>query len=431
MATPRRGALTQQEPQDRRPPLGLVVDIEGHRQQQHQALDDLGQIGANAHELQAVVQYRHHQATDHRTDDRAHPAGDRRATDEDRRDGVQLPTDAVKGAGGGGTADEHESCQRGEDGHVHHHQEGDAAGIDPGEARRLTVAAHGIDVAAEDGVPGEKAVQDHQADQDQSGDREGGPRPAAGELIGQPGNDDTERHQPDDRGTQGWHLAPQTEGSPPGAPGPQHQPEDGGQAEGQGRIVQARVIGEGGQVPPAQVLDVVGHGDGVGVTEGLVGPAKQHHPSQGDDEGGDADIGHPEALPGADEGANAQAQQHRGPGRQPPVAHRQGQDNTGKGGHGAYGQVDVASDDHQNHADGQYQDIGVAIEQIHQIGRGQDQPFGLDLEKGHQGDEGEDHTELAGVATKQVLEIVHGRGPQMAGFRGVARLRVISRIRRS
>ena len=91
----------------------------------------------------------------------------------------------------------------------------------------------------------------------------------------------------------------------------------------------------------------------------------------------------------------------------------------------------MASDDHQNHANGQYQDIGVAIEQIHQIGRGQDQPVGLDLEKGHQGDEGEDHTELTGVATKQVLERVHGRGPQMAGFRGVARLRVISRIRRS
>src|SRR4029453_18201566 len=42
--------------------LDLVVDVEGNSDQQYQALDDLGEVGAYAQELEAVVQHTHHQA---------------------------------------------------------------------------------------------------------------------------------------------------------------------------------------------------------------------------------------------------------------------------------------------------------------------------------------------------------------------------------
>ena len=84
--------------------LLLVVDIEGDGGQEHEALDDLRLVGADAHQHEAAVEDRHHEATDHRADDGADAAGDRGATDEDGRDGVELPHGAVGGAGGGGAA---------------------------------------------------------------------------------------------------------------------------------------------------------------------------------------------------------------------------------------------------------------------------------------------------------------------------------------
>src|SRR6476619_7554339 len=81
---------------DGRPALRLVVDVEGHGHEQHQALDHLGHIGAGTHQLETVVEHRHDEAADDRPDDGADPATDGGATDEHRSDRVELPADAVE-----------------------------------------------------------------------------------------------------------------------------------------------------------------------------------------------------------------------------------------------------------------------------------------------------------------------------------------------
>src|SRR6476661_9273593 len=78
--------------------LGLVVDVEGDGDQEDQALDDLGEVGADAEELQPVVEHRHDQATDDGADHGTHTAGHCRAANEDGGDGVQLPAHAVEGS---------------------------------------------------------------------------------------------------------------------------------------------------------------------------------------------------------------------------------------------------------------------------------------------------------------------------------------------
>ena len=164
--------------------LRLVVDVERDGDQEHEALDDLGEVGADAEELQAVVQHGHHQAADDRADHGADAAGDRGAADEDGRDGVQFPADAVERARGGGAADEDHAGEAGQEGHVHHDQEVDLLGLDAGELGGVPVAADRVDVAADDGLGGDEAVDEDQDGEDQAGDREGRARPAGGEEVG-------------------------------------------------------------------------------------------------------------------------------------------------------------------------------------------------------------------------------------------------------
>ena len=76
-------------------------------------------------------------------------------------------------------------------------------------------------------------------------------------------------------------------------------------------------VGEaGGDVPEAvrerRDLLVAQHQQGAA--------AEDEHPGQGDDEGRDAEVGDPVALPGADDGADAEDQQHTQPDRQAHVA---------------------------------------------------------------------------------------------------------------
>ena len=58
-------------------------------------------------------------------------AGDRRATDEDGGDRVQLPADAVLRPGGRRTGHEDHAGQGGQDPHVHHHEEVDPLEFTP------------------------------------------------------------------------------------------------------------------------------------------------------------------------------------------------------------------------------------------------------------------------------------------------------------
>lgn len=54
--------------------LGLVVYVKKHSREQHQPLDDLLQINADAKDRHAVVHNPHDKSTDHRTYNLAHTA---------------------------------------------------------------------------------------------------------------------------------------------------------------------------------------------------------------------------------------------------------------------------------------------------------------------------------------------------------------------
>src|SRR3954452_5747319 len=72
----------RQQTEDRDAALRLVVDVEGDGDEENEALDHLGRVGADSLQLQAVVEHGHHKASDDGADDGAHTAGDGRAADE-------------------------------------------------------------------------------------------------------------------------------------------------------------------------------------------------------------------------------------------------------------------------------------------------------------------------------------------------------------
>src|SRR3712207_1546577 len=68
----------------------LVVDVERDGEQQDESLDDRLDRLVDALQLHAVAQDRDEQTTDHGATDGADTTGDGGATDEGRRDGVEL-----------------------------------------------------------------------------------------------------------------------------------------------------------------------------------------------------------------------------------------------------------------------------------------------------------------------------------------------------
>src|SRR5690606_5861546 len=74
--------------------LVLVVDVEEHGGEQHQALDELLVVDADAHDRHAVVHDAHDEGADDRAGDLADAARGRGAADEAGRDDVELEADA-------------------------------------------------------------------------------------------------------------------------------------------------------------------------------------------------------------------------------------------------------------------------------------------------------------------------------------------------
>ncbi len=168
---------------ERRTSLRLRVDVEGDGDEQDQTADDLHLVGLEAHQLQAVRQQGHHETTDDRAGDRADTTGDRGTTDEHRGDRVELPAGAVSGAGGARVGDEHHAGDGGEDRHVHHHEEVDLLRADTGEDRGAGVATDRVDLAAEDRVLRDEAVDDGQDAEDDRDDRDRGADGAGAEQV--------------------------------------------------------------------------------------------------------------------------------------------------------------------------------------------------------------------------------------------------------
>ena len=125
--------------------LLLVVDVEDHRGEQHQALDDLLLVDADAHDRHAVVHHAHDEGADHRADDLADAAGHRGAADENRGDHIQFEGHAGLGRRGVEPRGEDQSGQRRQHAHVDEGQEGQPFGLDARQFGRLLVAAERID----------------------------------------------------------------------------------------------------------------------------------------------------------------------------------------------------------------------------------------------------------------------------------------------
>ncbi len=175
-------------------------------------------------------------------------------------------------------------------------------------------------------------------------------------------------------------------------------------------IVEVVVAGVGPElreVAGADVLEVLADRDGVGLADALVGASEDEHAREGDDERRDADDGDPETLPRTGERADAEAEQDAEPPGDAPVAHGNGDADAREGGNRPDGQVDVARDDHEDHPDRHDEDVAVALEDVDDVAGVEGQPARLPLEEHDEGDQGKDHPELAGVASEDLLELVH------------------------
>src|SRR5690606_7330664 len=161
-----------------------------------------------------------------------------------------------------------------------------------------------------------------------------------------------------------------------------------------------------GEVAAAEGLELLRDGHGVRLADELVETAEQHHARERRDEPGDADVGDPPALPGADDRADAEPEHAPQPPRDAPVTD----------------------------ADGEDEDVGVAVEQVLRVARREDPPARRDLEVDDQGEEREEHAELARSSAQQLLDGRHRRWfllgqDAVAGWWGALRRRRRTRRR--
>src|SRR3954464_6306864 len=142
--------------------------------------------------------------------------------------------------------------------------------------------------------------------------------------------------------------------------------------------------------------------------------AEQQHAGEGHDERRDADVGHPEALPRAYGEAHGQRRDHADPPRIALFDHQDGGDGAGERHHRTDGEVDVAGDDHDDHADCQDQDVGVLQDDVRDVAGGQRHAPGQDREQRDDGHERDVDAALAQVAGEQRADVA-GTGAQSGG----------------
>ncbi len=165
------------------------------------------------------------------------------------------------------------------------------------------------------------------------------------------------------------------------------------------------------------------HGNRGRVADDLVDTAEDELAGQRHDERRDADEGDPEALPGADEGTDGEAEDDRGPHREVPDRHRLRDDDADDRRDRTDGQVDVAGDDDHDHAERQDQDVRVLQEQVDHVGGLEDQALRRDREEDQDRDERDDHAVLADAVAlaEEQFQVVH---EALAPFRAEVMLRM-------
>lgn len=306
--------------------------------------------------------------------------------------------------------------------HVHEDEERDALVLDAGELRGGAVAAEGVHMTADDGVAHDVAEADEQTGEQEEYD---GDTAVAGQGHGEGEYGRGHGHalgEEDVAGQDVQFVAQLT------APVADLLEEGKGQeraAQEEGQVV---VVGLGpdlGEVSGGDLLEALGEGaERAAAQEDLCAAPEQQHSGQGDDEGRDADVRDPEALPGARDRSDDQGEHE---GQDPGDIVLDHHDRGGRGdecGQRADGQVDVPGDDDDHHADGENQDVAVLKDEVGDVVRLEQDSVGPYLEEDDDQPEGDEHPVLAHVAAGRVQEEAagrrgRGRGLLAGALRGV------------
>ncbi|MPL90050.1 hypothetical protein SDC9_36095 [bioreactor metagenome] len=387
--------------------LSLVVDVEDHRGEQHQALDHLLVVDADAHDRHAVVHHPHDEGADDRADHLAGAARGRGAADEHRRDHVKLEPVAALRRRGVQPRGKDQPGQRGKKAHVDEGEEGQPLGLDPRELGRLGVAAERVDPPADHRVLGDKGVDQCQHCHR---DQHVGQAAEGGELVAQEQQraDDDEGAQPEHvRGLA--HRAITGLARAPLQPGPddRHRGDDAERHAQQVQVAlaeqRARGIGQAGREDvgdEARRQHLERHRerpDRLPVQQPQRGAAEHQHPGQRDDEGRDLPIGDPIALRRADHHAEHQRDHDRDRHRQVVFDDQHCREGTDEAHHRAHRQVDVARDDDDQHPERHDDDVAVLQEQVGDVDRAHQRARGHDLEEQHDRDQGDQQAVIAHV----------------------------------
>src|SRR6185437_14350184 len=151
----------------------LGVGIEGHGGDDDQADHHLLDVGGDVNDDEAVGQDADQQGADQGASDAALPARQAGPADDDRGDDAQFVIDAGHGFGRTQTRRQQKARQAGQAADDDIDTDDHRLDIDAGQARRLDIAADGVDLAAVARVP-----QHDMADQGRHGEQDDGHRHA-------------------------------------------------------------------------------------------------------------------------------------------------------------------------------------------------------------------------------------------------------------
>ena len=155
---------------------------------------------------------------------------------------------------------------------------------------------------------------------------------------------------------------------------------------------------DGGQEAGADPVVAGGQGAlGLGLQDDIAQAAAHQHGSQGDDEGGNLQLGDEEADEHAEGSAHSQSSQH-GNGSADTEVDDQGTGHSAAGSdHGANAQVDVTGQNTQQHTDSQNDNVAVLHDQVVDVHGGQVLALGKDREENVNDNQHDHHAILSHV----------------------------------
>ena len=292
---------------------------------------------------------------------------------------------------------EDQAGERGQHAHVDEGQEGQPLGLDARQLCRLLVAADRVDPPADRGAPGHEAIERDQRRHDDKDVRQaavGGDQ--VGEIEHRAGQHDAlaeeERVRLDLDAMRLFARA----ASRAGIDERECQHRDPSNSE---VGCSAPASGSSSGMKPELSFWNVGRkrADRLALQQRERKALEHQHAGQRDDEGRNPEIGHPIALRRADRRAHQQAGDE-GQGIVDVIAdHQHRGDRADEARDRADREVDMAGDDHQQHAERHDDDVAVLQDEIGEVERLQQRAVGHDLEEQHDREQRQQHAVVAQV----------------------------------